>query len=329
VKRPDGAVLEVSVEVQRRAMRVQATFELAAGERLALYGPSGAGKTTVLEAIAGLAPLSQGAVRIDGRLVAGRCGREPAVAPRARRVGIVRQPTTTFPHLTVRENLAYGARRRGPSVEGLLEQLGLAELRDARPYELSGGQRQRVALGRALACDYRTLLLDEPFSAVDVATRRGLRRFAVEHASKRGAASILVTHDLAEAQAFGERLGIVDQGQVLQLGEAHDVVRRPATRRVAELLGYEGFTPVDSVRDDRLLALHPDRVVPGAIMDHGVVLEGTVVAAEALGPRYAWLIVLARGGTCVVHADDPVESGRRVTVTALDPPLVAAVDSDG
>ena len=296
---------------------------LEVGERLAIFGTSGAGKTTILESIAGLTQLSRGVIRIDNKLVAGRRTGESPVAPRKRQVALVRQPTTLFPHLTVEENVGYAVRRsadRGRVAE-LLERLGLSGLSRARGAALSGGQRQRVALGRALASPFRVLLLDEPLSAVDPGAREALRGLAITTSVERGAAGILVTHDLAEAQAFSDRLGIIDEGSLLQLGGSHEVVLSPATRRVAELVGYGGF-----VRDPRTAnhsyAIHPDRVVPGAVPERGVVLSGTVLSTRPFGPRYECTVAERSGGEFIIHLDEPPPKLGECTLTALDPPLV-------
>ena len=319
-----ASLLEVDLEVERRQVTVRAGFGLQAGERLAIFGTSGAGKTTILESIAGLARLSRGNVRIDGKLVAGKAKGEAALEPRHRQVALVRQPTTLFPHLTVEQNVAYGI-RRSPSrgrVGELLERLGLTALARARGAALSGGQRQRVALGRALASPFRVLLLDEPLSAVDFAAREALRLLAIETSHERGAAGILVTHDLPEAQAFGEQLGIIDDGRLLQLGGAHEVVLSPLSRRVAELVGYGGFVPTPSAAN-RWFAVHPDRVVLGAVPERGVVLTGTILSTRPFGPRYECTVAERSGQRFTVHVDQPPDSGSECTLTALDPPVVA------
>jgi ABC-type Fe3+/spermidine/putrescine transport system ATPase subunit len=317
-------LLEVDLEVQRRQVTVRAGFALGTGERLAIFGTSGAGKTTILESIAGFVRLSSGKVRVDGRLIAGKAKGETAIEARHRQVALVRQPTTLFPHLTVEENVAYGirhSRARGRTAE-LLERLGLSSLARARGAALSGGQRQRVALGRALASPFRVLLLDEPLSAVDVGAREALRQLTIETSLEHDAAGILVSHDLAEAQAFGGQLAIIDEGRLLQLGGAHEVVLSPLTRRVAELVGYGGFIP-DPSAANMFFAIHPDRVVLGDLPDRGVVLTGTVLATRPFGPCYECTVRERSGEQFTIHVDQPPATGAVCALTALDPPVVA------
>lgn len=326
-------LLAADFVVARRSFPVRLSLALAAGERFSLFGTSGAGKTTCLEAIAGWASLQQGHVRLDGRLVnvarhgPDRKGYGRPVDPGDRMVALVRQPTTLFPHLSVRANVGYGVRRQRPrgdhSVEAVLEKVGLSGLGGASSGALSGGQRQRVALARALLRPFQALLLDEPFGAVDASGRAALRRLAAEEANVVGAAAVLVTHDLAEAQAFGHRLGVMEGGELLQVGEPDQVVRHPVTREVADLCGYRSYLPHD---EGRLWALHPDRFVEGDRPEAGLVLSGEVRAVEASGPRYACEMRIgegAGGGTTVrVHTDVPPRAGETWVVTAVDPPLV-------
>jgi ABC-type Fe3+/spermidine/putrescine transport system ATPase subunit len=319
------ALLEIDIQVARRNVVVEASFALKPGERLAIFGTSGAGKTTILESVAGLVRLSRGKVRVENKLVAGKAPGEAALAPRERQVALVRQPTTLFPHLTVEENVAYALRHSHGRAEvtELLERLGLSALARARGAALSGGQRQRVALGRALASGFRVLLLDEPLSAIDVAAREPLRLLVVETLSSHDAAGILVTHDLAEAQAFGEQLGIIDNGRLLQMGGSREVVLSPCSRRVAELVGYAGFVP-HPAREGSSWAIHPDRVVHGCLPERGVVLEATVLSTRPFGPRYECTVATGSGEQFSIHLDAPPARGTTTSFTAIDPPLLGA-----
>lgn len=319
------SLLEIEVKVPRRTMNVEASFGLDGGDRLAIFGTSGAGKTTILETIAGFVHPASGSVRIGGRLINGTARGERPLSARERGVALVRQPTTLFPHLTVRQNVGYGARHqlaRG-AVDELLGRLGLNDLAKARASALSGGQRQRVALGRALASPFRVLLLDEPLSAVDVGAREMLRLLAIETTSEHEAAGILVTHDLGEAQAFADRLGVIDEGAILQSGGAHEVVLQPATRRVAELVGYGGFVPAPN-RAGFLYAVHPDRVLIGDLADRGVVLRVTVRSTRPFGPRYECSVSREDGADFTIHTDEPPQVGATCSVTVLAPPIVRA-----
>lgn len=333
----EGSFLDADFTVGRRSFDVGVTIGLAAGERLSLFGPSGAGKTTFLEAIAGLVRLARGGVRLGGELVNVAPSRrlypapERALEPRRRGISLVRQPTTLFPHLSVRDNVTYRlGRRRRSSEDGvgeILERVGLAGLGDVMPDRLSGGQRQRASLARALARPFRALLLDEPFSSVDGASRDALCDVALAAASAAEAVAMLVTHDLGEAQAFGQYLGIMDNGAILQVGRAEQVVRMPETSRVAELVGYTSFLEKDA---EHAWALHPDRFLAGRSPDRGIVLAGRVSSVRAFGPRYACEVDLAEAALSPnrgvrVHVDVPPAIGGAFEVTALDPPLVRIV----
>jgi ABC-type sulfate/molybdate transport systems ATPase subunit len=311
-------VLEADVEVDRREFRLRATVVVAPGERLALFGPSGAGKTTILEAIAGLVRPQRGTVRLAGRALTRTEPPRCDVPPWRRRVGLLRQDPALFPHLSVRQNLGYapGAAARRSELAAMAGRLGLAGLLDARPARLSGGQAHRVALGRLLLSHCDALLLDEPYTGLDGALRRDLTGLVRELVAARAVPAVLVAHELPEAQAFADRLAVLDRGEILQSGPPSDVVRRPARRRVAELVGYHGFVPVPG----GMAAVHPDRVVPGAYPERGLVLAGQVRACRPSGA--GWEADLeCRGEVLPVRlADRPDPGAPSLTLTVLDPP---------
>lgn len=236
---------------------LQAEFDCGPGELVALVGPSGGGKTTLLRAIAGLyqSPSLRGAVRLGGGqadAVWFDSVHHIALPPQARRVGLVFQQYALFPHLNALENVATCASVHWPDSQklaqslALLERMGLADLAHRQPHQLSGGQQQRVALARALvrivplpgeAAQPGVLLLDEPFSAVDAPMRQVLyRELAQLHASLQ-LPIILVTHDLAEARRLADKVVIVDAGTTLQSGPPERVLRSPRNARVAALVG--------------------------------------------------------------------------------------------
>jgi molybdate transport system ATP-binding protein len=216
---------------------LDAEFSCDSGEFVALVGPSGSGKTTILRTIAGLAKCAEGRIAIEDTAwfdsAAGI-----SLSPQQRRVGFVFQHYALFPHMTAVENVAIAASRSdaGKRAHELLARMKLEGLADRRPALLSGGQQQRVALARALARDPR-VLLDEPFSAVDLVTRQDLYVELAELRRTFALPIVLVTHDLLEAQRLADRVIILDAGTTLQAGTPAEVLARPRSARVARLLG--------------------------------------------------------------------------------------------
>ncbi len=213
------------------------SFEVRPGELVALLGPSGGGKSTVLRMIAGLETADSGEVWLDGERVDHLHARE-------RQVGFVFQHYALFRHMTVGENIAFGLSVRGVAaseqqarVTELLEVMGLRGLGDRMPSQLSGGQRQRVALARALAPRPRLLLLDEPFGAVDAKVREELRRWLRKLHDEVHTTSIFVTHDQDEAFAIADRVLIISQGRLEQSGSPVEILDQPATEFVARFVG--------------------------------------------------------------------------------------------
>ncbi len=246
------ARLEADVRV---AGRVDATFTAEPGEVLAVIGPNGAGKSTLLHALAGL-------VDAEGTALLG--GTDLLRLPvRARRVGLVFQGQLLFPHLTAADNVAFGLRARGrgrAAAEAVardwLESFGIADLADRKPRELSGGQAQRVAIARALATDPDVLLLDEPFTGLDVSVQMALRIELGRHLRDFPGIALLVTHDAIDALTLADRVLVLDEGRVAQVGPPAEVAAEPRTSHVARLVG------LNLVPDgEDLLAFTPDAVV--------------------------------------------------------------------
>ena len=215
------------------------TFAAAPGEVTCLLGPSGAGKTTLLRLAAGLEPVQAGAIRLDGETLSlpGR-----GAPPEQRSVGLVFQDHVLFPHLTARENVAFGLRalpagERRRIADANLEAVGLAALAERYPHTLSGGEQQRVALARALAPRPRALLLDEPFANIDVTLRRALREDTRRALRDFGSVALVVTHDPDEALELADRIAIVHGGTIVQTGSPGEIWRQPAGAHVAELFG--------------------------------------------------------------------------------------------
>ena len=207
------------------------TFTVPDGGWGMVIGPAGAGKTTLLEAIAGIVRARAGVVRLDGRDVT-------RLAPEARGLSLVYQHAFLFPHLSVRENVEYGSRRQGVAQQ-MIERFGLGTIADRGVQRLSGGERQLVALARALAAEPRTLLLDEPFAALDPRTRIAVRRELRTWYWDSRCTVLHVTHDFGEAGVLGDVAVLLDGGRVLQAGAPEDLFRRPANAYVAGFLGAE------------------------------------------------------------------------------------------
>ena len=227
------------------------TLALAAGEIGVLIGPSGCGKTSLLRAVAGLERLAAGRIAIDGAVLS-----DPAqrlhVAPEARRVGMVFQDYALFPHLSVADNVSFGIRHlpRAERVRRVGEALDLVGLADAgarAPHQLSGGQQQRVALARALAPRPRLMLLDEPFSNLDVELRERLAQEVRAILVAAGTTALFVTHDQLEAFAVGDVIGVMNAGRLEQWDDAYTLYHRPATRFGADVIGHGVVAPGRSV----------------------------------------------------------------------------------
>jgi molybdate transport system ATP-binding protein len=229
-------LLRVEARTAVGTVALDVALEVAAGECLALCGPSGAGKTSVLRVVAGLLRPGDGRVECDGEVW---LGPGVYVAPERRRVGYVPQDLALFGHLSAWRNVAFALRgggRRERAVE-LLERFGLGARADARPSELSGGERQRVAVARALARSPRVLLLDEPLGALDVRSRARAGRELRSALREAGVPALFVTHDFPEAALLGDRVAVLDAGRVVQEGDPARLAVAPASAFVADLVG--------------------------------------------------------------------------------------------
>jgi len=217
------------------------SFALERGAIGCLLGPSGCGKTTVLRCIAGFEPVQEGSIRIAGQVVSSP---GTSVAPEERRVGMVFQDYALFPHLDVAGNIGFGLHAdREARVCGLAALVGLSGELGKYPHEISGGQQQRVALARALAPRPELLLLDEPFSNLDVDLRERLSLEVRDIIKASGATAILVTHDQHEAFAMADEIGILHDGRIQQWDSAYNLYHRPANRFVADFVGQGVFLP--------------------------------------------------------------------------------------
>ncbi len=243
--RLSGFTLDMTLEVGR--------------EVAVLFGPSGAGKTLTLRAIAGLWRPQEGHIALDGEILF-HARQGINVPPQKRRVGYVPQGYALFPHLTVEENIAYALAHRPREerravVAQMVQAMGLEGLERRRPHQLSGGQQQRVALARALAAQPRILLLDEPFSALDLSLRRELGEEITRVQARWGIPVLMVTHSLEDAFHLSQRVIVMDGGHILQQGPRDEVFYRPRNRRVAQMVAMRNIWPARVVALEGDLAL--------------------------------------------------------------------------
>jgi spermidine/putrescine transport system ATP-binding protein len=270
-------------------------LEVMDGEFLTILGPSGSGKTTILRLIGGFTRPDEGRILLDGADIAG-------TPPFARPFNTVFQDYALFPHMTVRKNVGYGLRTRGvprdeteKRVDQVLEIVGLAPLSGRYPAEMSGGQRQRAALARAIVCEPRIVLLDEPLAALDAELRRSMRGFLKDLQRRIGTSFVFITHDQEEAIAVSDRIVVTSEGRIEQIGSPEDIYYRPASRFVAGFFGENNILPLRGsgwglfeadlgtavAGDADAIAIRPEsiRIVAG---DRARV-AGTVEAVEFLG----------------------------------------------
>jgi iron(III) transport system ATP-binding protein len=308
------------------------------GEFFAFLGPSGSGKTTLLRLIAGFGQPERGRILIGGRDAT-------RLAPWDRNVGLVFQSYALWPHMTVGENVAFGLEQRRVGraerdrrVRAALDLVGLAHLVDRRPAQLSGGQQQRVAIARTLAIEPDVLLLDEPLSNLDAGLRAGVRAELVELQRRLGLTTILVTHDQEEANAAADRMAVLNEGRVLQVGAPTELYDRPVNRFVAGFLGtanmLDGELAADGFHAGGLvlpvaeggalgratLALRPQAIT---LLREGGTIRARVLRAEFLGGHVRYTLEAGEGLRLVAEEAHlrglaPLAAGSAIGM-ALDP----------
>ncbi len=324
--------LEVSQLEVRYAGRAQAavhgvTLSLKAGDIGVLIGPSGCGKTTLLRAVAGLEPVTGGEIRLTRSVVSSA---QLSVPPEERRIGMVFQDYALFPHLSVGRNVAFGIHRlpkaeQAARVAEVLQLVGLEGSEHRFPHELSGGQQQRVALARALAPRPQLMLLDEPFSNLDVDLRERLAHEVRGILKAAGATALFVTHDQFEAFAIGDVIGVMHEGHLHQWDDAYTLYHRPATRFVADFIGHGVFAPATlEQRGDNVVAQTPlgeltdldECPLPGSypggacdvllraddiVHDDHAPVQAQIVRKSFRGSEFLYTLRLASGHTLLAH----------------------------
>jgi len=292
-----------------------------------LIGPSGCGKTSLLRAVAGLEPLSEGSISLEGEKVSSAGSLVP---PEDRRIGMVFQDYALFPHLSIERNVDFGIRAmdrqaRAARVDEVLQLVGLTGMQQRYPHELSGGQQQRVALARALAPKPRLLLLDEPFSNLDVELRERLAHEVRDILKAAGATALFVTHDQMEAFAIGDLIGVMHEGHLHQWSDAYTLYHRPATQFVAEFIGHAVFVPAElSLQAGQVVVRTPlgelndleECPLPGAypdglcnvllraddiVHDDTAVVRGQIVRKAFRGSEFLYTLRLNSGETVMTH----------------------------
>jgi multiple sugar transport system ATP-binding protein len=289
-------------------------------EFVVLVGPSGCGKSTTLRMIAGLEEISEGRIRIDGRVV-------NDLQPKDRNIAMVFQNYAIYPHVTVAENIAFGLYRSGlpksekrARVEQVAQTLGLSALLERRPAALSGGQRQRVAIGRAMVRDPSAFLFDEPLSNLDAQLRTQMRIEIKQLHHRLGTTSVFVTHDQVEAMTMADRIVVMRDGRILQVGSPLELYDRPVDVFTARFIGSPtmnllpaalreggadllagGSVPVpfsSATTSDILVGARPQDLVPAAVDSPGLTISGIVAVVETLGSET--LVHVESGGQTII-----------------------------
>jgi multiple sugar transport system ATP-binding protein len=298
-----------------KAVVESVSLDIAPGEFVVLVGPSGCGKSTTLRMVAGLEKISDGEISIDGRVV-------NMLAPKDRGVAMVFQNYALYPHLTVRDNIAFGLQlakmpkaKIAEAVSVASQMLGLNELLDRRPAELSGGQRQRVAMGRAVVRQPKVFLFDEPLSNLDAKLRNSMRAEIKRLHQRLGTTIIYVTHDQVEAMTLADRIVIMRAGKIEQIGTPSELYERPANTFVAAFMGSPPMNLIDAMMDETgsrvILAdgqkisvgqTEVQRVSAGQSIALGLRPEQLTLSEDASDLRCEVELVEALGGEAIIHA---------------------------
>ena len=300
------------------------TFEVRENEIFALLGPSGCGKTTCLRLIAGFERADEGKVVVEDQLLESP---EKHVAPQERGIGFVFQDYALFPHLSVIDNVAFGLtdlpkHKRHVFAEEVLCRTGMGDYKHRNPSELSGGQQQRVALARAIAPKPKLVLLDEPFSNLDAVLRDSTRKEVRNILKKAGMSALLVTHDQEEALSFADRIAVMNNGRIEQIGTPEEVYYQPKTKFVAQFLGRTNLFHVDASGSEEVMTelgkIHLNSSASGRVLcsirpEHltlekanGAEAEagiGTIISREFKGHDITYHVVL-NGERYLVHTDN-------------------------
>jgi iron(III) transport system ATP-binding protein len=319
------------------------SFCVAPNEIYAILGPSGCGKTTTLRMMAGFERVDSGSVELHNRVI--EC-QHTSVPAEKRGIGFVFQEYALFPHLDVKGNVGFGLsslgkRERNERVQEMLLLTGMGSYADRKPHELSGGQQQRVALARALAPMPEIIFLDEPFSNLDAVMRMTTRQEVRNILKRAGTSAVLVTHDQEEALSFADRIAVMNEGRVEQIGTPEEVYYSPRTEFVALFLGrtnvlhaqasgMEAITDLGDLminrpaRGDIKLSIRPEHLTLERATERNCNgLCGTVLSREFKGHDITYKVKV-RNGECLVHTDNrmPFTPGDSVVVTALEPAVV-------